>query len=120
MQYMAGLPEEMSDNLSPELWLLDWYFMQRPGNIEMQFELNCDFENNMGMYPIFQNYFRQFQPRTLIMWVKFDPFFNASEAQCYKRDLKDVDVHVLNGSHMLLDTNFDEVLVLVENFLDGV
>ncbi|HMF73581.1 MAG TPA: alpha/beta fold hydrolase, partial [Flavitalea sp.] len=38
-QYTAGLPEGLRSTISPELWMLDWYFMKRPGNIDMQYEL---------------------------------------------------------------------------------
>src|SRR5690606_26775371 len=36
MQYTAGLSEELMARVSPELWMLDWHLMKRPGNIDMQ------------------------------------------------------------------------------------
>jgi pimeloyl-ACP methyl ester carboxylesterase len=117
MQYTGGLPAEMLDRLSPEPWMLDWELMRRPGNIEMQFELNCDYEHNMKMFPVFQDYFRVHQPPALVMWGKHDPFFSVNEAACYKRDLPDARVHIIEGSHMLLETNFDEALGLIDDFL---
>jgi pimeloyl-ACP methyl ester carboxylesterase len=117
MQYTAGLPEELLPRVSPELWKLDWELMKRPGNIDMQFELNCDFKSNLEMYPVFQQYFRIHQPPALIIWGKHDAFFSVKEAPCYKRDLPDAHVHILNGGHKVLETNFDEVLKLVEDFL---
>lgn len=117
MQYTAGLPEALRARLSPELWMLDWELMQRPGNIDMQFELNCDFENNINMFPVFQEYFRTHQPPALIIWGKYDTFFRVDEAPCYKRDLPDAQLHIIDGSHMVLETNFDEVLLLISNFL---
>nr|WP_295874234.1 alpha/beta hydrolase [uncultured Chitinophaga sp.] len=115
-QYTAGLPETLLPTLSPELWLLDWESMKRPGNIDMQYELNCDYKNHMEMYPVFQEYFRTYQPRALIIWGKYDPFFNVEEAACYKRDLPDAQVHIIEGSHWVLETNFDEVLKLIDDF----
>ncbi len=115
-QYTAGLPEELLSTLSPELWVLDWDSMKRPGNIDMQYELNCDYKNHMKMFPAFQEYFRVYQPRTLVIWGKYDPFFNVEEAACYKRDLPDAQVHMLDGSHWVLETNFDEVLKLISDF----
>lgn len=116
MQYTAGVPEKLLANISPESWMLDWSLMKRPGNIDMQFQLNCDYENNIKMFPVFQEYFRVHQPPALIIWGKYDPFFSVDEALCYKRDLRDAQVHIINGSHMLLETNFDEVLKLVTDF----
>lgn len=115
-QYTAGLPEELLPTLSPELWVLDWDAMKRPGNLEMQYELNCDYKSHMELYPVYQKYFRTHQPRTIVIWGKYDPFFNAEEAACYKRDLPHAQVHMLNGSHWVLETNFDEVLKLIRDF----
>jgi pimeloyl-ACP methyl ester carboxylesterase len=116
MQYTAGLPGELLPGISPELWMLDWDLMKRPGNIDMQFELNCDFKTNMEMFPVFQNYFRTHKPPALVIWGEHDEFFNVAEAHCYKRDLPDARIHIVNGSHMVLETNFDEVLKLVDDF----
>lgn len=118
MQYTAGLPEELrTDNISPELWMLDWELMKRPGNIDMQFELNCDYQNNIKMFPVFQDYFRNHQPPALIIWGKYDVFFGVEEAYCYQRDLSNAQTYVIPGAHMVLETNFDEVLNLINNFL---
>lgn len=120
MQYTAGVPEELLSRISPELWMLDWELMKRPGNIDMQFELNCDYKDNIKMFPVFQEYFRTHQPPALVIWGKYDAFFSVEEAQCYRKDLPGARVHVLEGSHMLLETNFDEVLDLMDDFLSGV
>jgi pimeloyl-ACP methyl ester carboxylesterase len=116
-QYTSGLPETLRSTLSPELPVLDWTSMRRPGNLDMQYELNCDYKNHINMFPVFQQYFRNYRPRALVMWGKHDPFFNVDEAMCYKRDLPEADVHILDGSHWALETNFDEVLSLMEGFL---
>jgi pimeloyl-ACP methyl ester carboxylesterase len=117
MQYTAGLSEEMLANVSPECWIIDWERMSRDGNIEMQFELNCDFKTNLEMYPVFQEYFRTHQPPAVVIWGKHDAFFNVSEAFCYKRDLPKAEVHILEGGHMALETNFNEVLDIIKNFM---
>lgn len=82
----------------------------------MQYELNCDYRNHMKMYPVFQEYFRTHQPPAIVIWGKYDPFFNNEEAFCYKRDLPDAQIHMLKGSHWVLETNFDEVLNLIDDF----
>jgi pimeloyl-ACP methyl ester carboxylesterase len=117
MQYTAGLPEELLARVSPESWMLDWDLMKRPGNIDMQFELNCDFKSNMDMFPAFQAYFRKHQPPALIIWGKYDVFFSVVEAHCYQRDLPNAQVHIVDGGHMALETNFTEVLGLINDFL---
>lgn len=119
MQYTAGVPEHLLSRLSPELWTLDWQRMSRKGNIDMQWELNCDFKSNIGMYPLFHEYFRKHQPRALIIWGKYDVFFDVGEAFCYRRDLPSARVHILEGAHMALETNFNEINELVEDFMSA-
>ncbi|HZY83045.1 MAG TPA: alpha/beta hydrolase [Cyclobacteriaceae bacterium] len=117
MQYTAGLPEELLSRVSPELWMLDWERMKRPGNVDMQFELNCDYQNNIQMFPVFQEYFRDHQPPALVIWGKHDAFFSVREATRYKDDLPDAQINIIDGGHMVLETNFDEVVALIKNFL---
>jgi pimeloyl-ACP methyl ester carboxylesterase len=118
-QYTAGLTEELLARVSPELWILDWERMRRPGNIDMQFGLNCTFKSNMEMYPVFQGYFRKHQPPALIIWGKHDVFFDVAEAPCYKRDLPGAQIHILDGGHKALETNFGEVLNLINSFMSS-
>jgi pimeloyl-ACP methyl ester carboxylesterase len=52
-----------------------------------------------------------------VIWGKHDPFFDAKEVNCYKRDLPGAEVHMIDGSHWVLETNFDEVLGVIDRFL---
>jgi pimeloyl-ACP methyl ester carboxylesterase len=116
-QYFGGLPESVLSRVSPELWMLDWAFLKRPGNIEKQFELNCDFKTHLEMFPVYQEFFRNYQPPALVIWGKYEIFFSVKEALCYKRDLPEAQIHILDGGHDVLDTHFDEVSTLIINFL---
>jgi len=116
-QYTDGLPAELLARIGPETWTLDWERMSRPGNIDMQFELNCDYRNHMELFSVFQEYFRRHRPPTLVLWGRYDVFFSLEEAHCYKRDLPHAQVHILDGGHMLLETHLDEVHTLIRNFM---
>lgn len=116
-QYTDGLPGELLTRVSPETWILDWERMSRPGNLDMQFELNCDYKNNIEMFPVFQQYFRTFQPPALIVWGKHEVYFDVAEAPCYKKDLSNAQVHILDSGHMPLETNFEEMVGLIGNFM---
>jgi pimeloyl-ACP methyl ester carboxylesterase len=119
-QYTWGLPEERSSTISPEMPMLEWELMKRAGNIDMQYILNCDYPSNIDMFPAFQEYFRTHQPPALVVWGRLDPYYSLEEAYCYKRDLKNVRIRIIDAAHMALETNFDEVLELVDNFLVSV
>ncbi len=116
MQYTAGLPDNFLPQLGPELWFLDWALLSRPGNIDMQFDLNRDYSSNLELFGSFQQYFRTHQPPALILWGKYDAFFSLEEAYCYQRDLPNANLHILDGGHMLLLTNFEETSALVHKF----
>lgn len=118
-QYTAGLSKELLTRVSPESWILDWERMRRPGNIDMQFALNCTYKSNMEMFPVFQEYFRKHQPPALIILGKHDAFFEVAEAACYKRDLPEAQVNILDGGHMALETNFNEVVSLIDVFMSS-
>jgi pimeloyl-ACP methyl ester carboxylesterase len=116
-QYYAGVPKKLHQNISPESWIVDWERMSRPKNLSMQFKLNCTYPTNFELFPAFQEYFRKYQPPALIIWGKHDVYFDVAEAACYKRDLPKAQTHILEGGHMVLETNFDKVQSLVKAFL---
>jgi pimeloyl-ACP methyl ester carboxylesterase len=118
-QYTAGLPQKMLHCINPESWIVDWERMSRPRNVTMQFKLNCTYKTNIEMFPAFQQYFRQYQPRAIVLWGKYDAFYETAEVYCYKKDLPDAGIHILEGGHMVLETNFDEVVHLVNTFMNS-
>lgn len=116
-QYFAGVPKKLHQNISPENWIIDWERMSRHRNLNMQFKLNCTYPTNFKMFPAFQEYFRTYQPPALIIWGKYDIYFEVAEAYCYKRDLPKAQIHILQGGHMALETNFNEVIELIDKFM---
>ncbi|WP_294823011.1 alpha/beta hydrolase [uncultured Flavobacterium sp.] len=119
-QYVSGLPQDMQAAIAPELYILDWHIMSQPGRVAMQLALNTDYQDNIKMYPQFHNYFKTYQPPALILWGRYDPFFDIQEAYCYERDLKNSSLHILEGGHMALETNFHAVSDLMGAFLESI
>ena len=118
LQYTAGLRPDQIDLLAPELWTLDWALLSRPGNVELQLDLFGDYSTNVALYPQFQAWFRQRTVPTLIVWGENDPFFTVAGARAYKRDLPKAELHLLDGSHFLLETHGSEVARLILSFAD--
>lgn len=115
-QYSAGLSAEQAELLSPELWALDWALLSRPGNIELQLDLFGDYATNVALYPRFQAWLRERRPPTLIVWGQNDPFFTKAGAKAFLRDVPDAELHLLGGSHFLLETHGSEVAALIRDF----
>jgi pimeloyl-ACP methyl ester carboxylesterase len=67
-QYVNGTRNP--DIISPDSWNLDQFVLDRPGNKEIQLALFYDYHNNLKQYSIWHEYFRKYQPPTLVAWGK--------------------------------------------------
>jgi pimeloyl-ACP methyl ester carboxylesterase len=103
--------------VSPDTWTHDQALLDRPGNQEIQLDLFYDYRTNIPLYPEWQAYFRKYQPPTLVLWGKNDQIFVADGAAPYKRDLQDVELHLLDAGHFALETNGPEMAALIRDFL---
>ena len=73
--------------------------------------------SNPPLYPSWQAYFRKHQPRTLIVWGAKDEIFPAAGAYPYKRDLKNVEFHLLDTGHFALEEDGEEISKRIRSFL---
>lgn len=105
------------ENISPDAWTTDQYLLDRPGNDEIQLQLFYDYGSNPPLYPQWQAYFRKYQPPTLIVWGKNDFIFPAEGAEPYKRDLKNLEFHLLDTGHFALEEDGDLIAVYIGDFL---
>ncbi|MBD2527250.1 alpha/beta fold hydrolase [Nostoc sp. FACHB-133] len=103
--------------ISPDTWTVDQHFLDRPGNEEIQLALFYSYGTNPPLYPQWQEYFRQYQPPTLIVWGKNDYIFPADGAYPYQRDLKDVEFHLLDTGHFALEEEGDAIANYIDQFL---
>ncbi|HEV2802255.1 MAG TPA: alpha/beta hydrolase [Pyrinomonadaceae bacterium] len=115
-QYTTGVRDVSV--ISPDTWTTDQYLLDRPGNNEIQLQLFYDYGSNPPLYPQWQAYFRKHQPPTLIVWGKNDLIFPAEGAEPYKRDLKNLEFHLLDTGHFALEEDGDLIAGYMLNFLD--
>ena len=116
-QYTYGV--RRPEAISPDNWLIDQSLLERPGNKDIQLQLFYDYGSNPPRYPEWQAYFRKYQPPTLIVWGKNDQIFPAEGAHPYKRDLKDLDFHLLDTGHFALEEDHDVIATLMRRFLEA-
>jgi pimeloyl-ACP methyl ester carboxylesterase len=114
-QYTNGVRNP--EAISPDTWTMDQHFLDRPGNAEIQLALLYSYGTNPPLYPQWQEYFRQYQPPTLIVWGKNDYIFPAEGAYPYQRDLKDVEFHLLDTGHFALEEDGDAIANYISQFL---
>jgi pimeloyl-ACP methyl ester carboxylesterase len=115
-QYTNGVRN--SEAIAPDNWIHDQFLLERPGNKDIQLQLFYDYGSNPPLYPDWQAYFREYQPPTLITWGKNDYIFPAEGATPYKRDLKNIDFHLLDTGHFALEEDGDFIASLIRKFLD--
>jgi len=104
------------NRISPDTWTFDQALLDRPGNKEIQLKLFLDYGSNPALYPQWQEYFRKYQPPALIVWGKNDQIFPAEGAEPYKRDLKDIEFHLLDTGHFALEEDGDRIAQLIQHF----
>lgn len=114
-QYTHGTRQ--IETISPDNWLADQALLDRPGNKEIQLALFLSYGSNPPLYPKWQEYFRKHQPPTLIVWGKNDIIFPADGAEPYRRDLKNLEFHLLDTGHFALEEDGTEITALIRGFL---
>ena len=114
-QYTHGVRNVKS--ISPDTWGHVQPLLDRPGNQEIQLALFYSYGSNPPLYPKWQAYLRKHQPPTLIVWGKNDPIFPAAGAHPYKRDLKNLEFHLLDTGHFALEEDGATIARLIRNFL---
>ena len=113
-QYIHGTRDP--ENISPDSYKFDQLLLDRPGNNEIQLKLFLDYGSNPPLYPQWQEYFRKHQPPTLVVWGKNDQIFPAEGATPYRRDLKNIELHLLNTGHFALEEDGDIIADHIRNF----
>ena len=76
-----------------------------------------DYGSNPGRYPKWQQYLRKHQPPTLVVWGKNDHIFPDDGAHPYKRDLKNLEFHLLDTGHFALEEDGDAIANHIRSFL---
>ncbi len=113
-QYLTGVREPA--RISPDGWASDQAGLDRPGNAEIQLALFHDYRANLARYPEWQAYFRRYQPPTLIVWGRNDPFFSEAGARAYQRDLPKAELHLYDTGHFALEEEAADIAARIIAF----
>ncbi len=103
--------------ISPDNWNIDQPLLDRPGNNDIQLALFYSYGSNPPLYPQWQEYFRTYQPPTLIVWGKNDFIFPADGAYPYRQDLNNVEFHLLDTGHFALEEEGEAIAAHIRRFL---
>jgi len=114
-QWTHGVQD--ASTISPDNWILDQANLDRPGNKDIQLQLFLSYGTNPPHYPEWQQYFRTYQPPTLIVWGRNDAIFPPSGAEPYRRDLSDIDYNLLDTGHFALEEMGDVIASKILTFM---
>lgn len=115
-QYVAGVPNESV--VSPDTWHHDYALLSRPGNDRIQLKLFLDYATNPKLYPALHDYLRASGVPLLAVWGDKDPFFGPDGARAFAEDAVDAEIHLRDGGHFLLESDFAAVTELIRDFLE--
>jgi len=105
--YLAG--SKHPELISPDNWESDSGFMQRPNARRIQLDLFYDYRNNVTLYPKWQAFLREHQPKTIIFWGESDIFFSPEGGEAYLKDLPKAEMHRLDAGHFAVEDNLEEI-----------
>lgn len=115
--YVGDVPDDLKMKIAPEGWFFDWDRMRQPGRVDIQFRIFSDYGSYIKRFGEIAAYRRKHQPPALLLWGRHDPYFEVGEILAYARELDQLDMHVLNGGHLLLESHHQECAALIRNFV---
>jgi pimeloyl-ACP methyl ester carboxylesterase len=113
-QYTHGTKDV--SRISPDSYTFDQLFLDRPGNDAIQLDLLHNYQSNLALYDGWHEFFRNKQPKTLVVWGKNDPFFTVEGAQAYLRDLPKAELHLLDTGHFALEDSSEIIAQQIIKF----
>jgi pimeloyl-ACP methyl ester carboxylesterase len=102
--------------ISPDNWESDFGFMQRPNAIRINLDLFYDYRTNISLYPTWQAFLRERQPKTIIFWGQDDIFFTREGGEAYLKDLPKAEMHRLDSGHFAVEDNLGYISSNIHRF----
>ncbi|WP_083476336.1 alpha/beta fold hydrolase [Lacinutrix mariniflava] len=114
-QYTHGVRD--TETVDPDTYNLDFLRLSRPNAHAVNLDLFYDYQNNIKLYPKWQQYLRDNQPPLLIVWGKNDAFFPESGAEAFKKDVKNIDYNIYDTGHFALEEYGDAIIENIRVFM---
>jgi pimeloyl-ACP methyl ester carboxylesterase len=115
-EFLNALRPDLAAKIPPDLWKLHWS-LATPRRRQIHHDVIAGLRENRDWFPRYQRYLREHQPPTLIVWGPQDGFMPEGAARAYLHDLPEAELHLLDGGHWLLETNLEEIAMLMREFL---
>jgi pimeloyl-ACP methyl ester carboxylesterase len=104
--------------ISPDNWNMDLRFMERPNARRAQLDLFYDYRTNVALYPEWQGFLRNRQPRTIIFWGQNDIIFSPEGGEAFLKDLPQAELHRLDSGHFAVEDCLDYIAGNMHRFYE--
>ena len=102
--------------ISPDNWNMDLFFLSRPHAHRVQLDLLYDYRTNAALYPAWQAWLRNTQPKTLVLWGQGDIFFTPAGGEAYLRDLPAATLVRLDSGHFAVEDRLPDIVTHICDF----
>lgn len=108
------------ETVDPDRWTDELAFLSRPGEADIQSDLFYDYRSNVASYPSWDAWLRQHQPRSLVIWGRYDPSFKVDEVSAYQGDVPGAEARLLDAGHFAVYDHPDDVAQSITSFLERI
>jgi pimeloyl-ACP methyl ester carboxylesterase len=85
--------------------------------MDTQRALVKDYGNYVARFDEIAEYLARWQPPSLMVWARHDPFFDLAEILSWMQALPRMEAHVLDAGHKLLETHAAAAASLMVDFI---
>jgi pimeloyl-ACP methyl ester carboxylesterase len=105
------------DALNPDNWAIDAYAFSSEAKRDFMSRLFMNLTTNIQLYPKWNAYLKDWQPKTLVVWGRNDPLFKPTAPEIVKQAVPKARLFYFDGGHFMLDEYTDEVAeAIIETF----
>jgi pimeloyl-ACP methyl ester carboxylesterase len=112
--YLHGHPDPTK--ISPDNWNMDNHFLERPYAKRVQLDFFYDYRTNVELYPKWQAFLKDRQPKTIIFWGQDDIFFTKEGGEAFLQVLPKAEMHRLQSGHFAVEDSLDEIVAKMKAF----
>jgi len=102
--------------LNPDAWTNDAAALANPASKRIMTDLQFDIPSNIASFPVWQEYLRVHQPKTLVVWGKNDPIFSPDGAEAIKKEIPSAEIHYYDTGHFALEEEHDDIARQIKRF----
>jgi pimeloyl-ACP methyl ester carboxylesterase len=115
--YLHG--SQKPELISPDNWNSDFFTtIQKPNGRQIQLDLFYDYRTNVALYPKWQSFLKQKQPKTIIFWGQDDIFFTREGGEAYLEILPKAEMHRLAAGHFAVEDCLEYISKHIHQFYD--